>query len=142
MASKRFNVIFKDGNEYETTLYESGGIKIKSEYGGVILELGHYQMMNVVEILDRIRDELKRADRYNNPIETIEEAERMELSESEIRDAMAKTVVDFVDDNLTDWTDDEKLNMKRFLTAFCDDLRMSLADAETAKLDKMAEAER
>lgn len=65
----------------------------------------------------------------------------MELNESEICDAMAKTVVDFIDDNLADWADDEKQNMKRFLIAFCDDLRANLVDAETEKLDKMAEAE-
>lgn len=66
----------------------------------------------------------------------------MELNESEICDAMAKTIVDFIDDNLADWADDEKQNMKKFLMAFCDDLRANLVDAETAKLDRMAEAER
>lgn len=64
----------------------------------------------------------------------------MELNESEICDAMAKTVVDFIDDNLADWADDEKLNMKKFLIAFCDDLRANLVDAECKKLDRMAEA--
>lgn len=65
----------------------------------------------------------------------------MQLNESEIRDAMAKTVVDFIDDNLADWADDEKLNMRRFLTAFCHDLEMKLTAAETEKLDRMAEEE-
>lgn len=135
MASKRFNFIFKDGCEYEATLYEGGGICIKSDFGGKILELGHYQTLDVLEILDRVRDELKAAE-YNNPIEKVE-VERMELNESEICDVMAKTIVDFIDDNCAEWADDEKQTMKRVLMAFCDDLRLKLVDAETAKLDGM-----
>ena len=61
----------------------------------------------------------------------------MELNESEICDVMAKAVVDFVDDNLTDWSNEEKGNMKQFLIAFCERLRNGLVDAETAKLDRM-----
>lgn len=64
----------------------------------------------------------------------------MELNESEICDVMAKAVVDFVDDEFSDWTDDEKLNLKRLLITFSCRVRDGLVDAETAKLDKMAEA--
>lgn len=81
MATKRYNFTFKDGFEYETTIYEGGGICIKSDFGGKILELGHWKMLDVLEILDSIRDELKRADeRYDNPI-VKKEAERMDGEE-------------------------------------------------------------
>lgn len=82
MASKRFNIIFKDGNEYETTLYEGGGICIKSDFGGKILELGCYQTLDVLEILETFKDELKAADkRYENPIMVKKEVERMDGEE-------------------------------------------------------------
>lgn len=141
MATKRFNITFNDGCEYEATTYEGGGICIKSDFGGKILELGHYQMLDVLEILDRIRDELKDK-KYNNPIEKIEEDERMELNESEICDVMEATIEKFMDNRnaFGDWSDEEKYELKRFLQAFCHTLRFDLVDAETLKLDKMAEA--
>jgi hypothetical protein len=141
MTTKTFNFTFEDGCEYEATVYGGGGVKIRAESGKVVFENGSFTTRDIMEILTALKDEIESKDpNYQNWIEETEEVERMEMSESEIRDAMAKTIVDFVDDNLADWADDEKLNMRRFLTAFCHDLEMKLTDAETAKLDKMAEA--
>lgn len=136
--NRDFKCTFEDGSEYEVRLYHLGGIKIRDEFGAVLFDNGPYVSQDIAKILDIFKDELKATDKtYDNPIETIEEVERMELNESEISGAMAKTIVDFIDDEFTGWTDDEKATMKRLLMAFCDALRLNLVDAECKKLDGM-----
>ena len=138
MATKRFNITFEDGAEYEATIYYTGAVKIRNEIGHVVFENGLYTTRDILAILERLKDGLKAADdSYDNPIEEIEEDERMELNESEICDAMAKTIVDFIDDEFTGWTDDEKATMKRLLMTFCDTLKLNLVDTECKKLDGM-----
>lgn len=144
MVTKRFNFIFKDGCEYEVAVYEGGGICIKSDFGGKILELGHYQMLDVLEILDRIGDELKASDKgYDNPIEEIEEDERMELDQGEIAKALNDCAGEFMDLELfSDWTEEDKANTCRFLVELYNVWAVgSIMKAEIVKLNRMAEEE-
>ncbi len=140
MASRRFNLIFKDGCEYEVTLYGSGGIQVKSEFGGKILELGQYQTLDLLEILDRFRDELKATDkRYNNPIETIEEAERMQLEYNELKEIIKKNVREFINDKAFDTlSESEKCVLKQLMSEFTVRLALDITNTEMDKLDKMA----
>lgn len=141
MASKRYNIIFDDGQGYEVSTYEGGGICIKSDYGGKILELGHYQMLDVLTILDRIRDELKADKKYNNPIVKIEEDERMmELTGDDVIRILRDTADSFIkQDYFEDFTEEEKQTMKAILGSFSIQAYMALMDGDLVRLDKMAE---
>lgn len=81
MVTKKLNFTFKDGCEYEVTVYGSGGVKIRDGIGLVVFENGQLQTLDVLAILETFKDELKAIDgAYDNPI-VKKEAERMDGEE-------------------------------------------------------------
>lgn len=146
MANKRFNLIFKDGCEYEATVTSGGAVEIRSESGKVLVDLGPYTTRDVLEILDSIRTEIMTADNhdklYDNPLIGKEEAERMELEYNELKEIIKKDAREFVDGEAFETLSEaEKDTLKQLMNAFVVKLALDITNAEMDALDRMAEVE-
>ena len=145
MASKRFNLIFKDGCEYEATVTSGGAVEIRSESGKVLVDLGPYTTRDILAILDSIRTEIMTADNrdklYDNPVVEKQEAERMQLEYNELKEIIKKNVREFIDNERFDaLSESDKAVLKRLMSEFTVKLALDITNTEMDKLDEMAEA--
>lgn len=145
MASRRFNLIFKDGCGYEATVTSGGAVEIRSGSGKVLVDLGPYTTRDVLEILDGIRTEIMTASNrdklYDNPLVKKEEAERMQLEYNELKEIIKKDAREFVDGKAFETLSEaEKDTLKKLMNAFVVKLALDITNAEMDVLDRMAEA--
>ena len=111
-------------------------VTIRNAYtGNRILDVHKDTAAELVAILEYMCLTLK-----NNDL-SIEEAERMELNGRDVSAVLLKCKEAFMEkDYLEPFTDDEKKTLYALISAYNVVIYSALIDAETEKLDKMAEA--